>query len=753
MKRKKGDCFVGESSFELEKERLEFIKQYMNVVIDTARTSKEQFLKKMKETFEDTDWEENTEYGQLLTTAAFYQMSNDEWESLKRALPKPYFARVDFKSSDSGHAERLYIGKTSLFQRDNQEQLIIDWRSPIANLYYDGRLGHVSYTSEGETYDGEITLKRQLMIEKGELLDIRDIDLTTVDELLQETLAKSSANRLTEIVATIQEEQNEIIRADLNKPIIVQGAAGSGKTTIALHRISYFLYHYREVFNPADLLILTPSMLFMDYIQEALPELGAERVRQATFAQYIEEAIGKRIPLIQDRKLIDVLAGSDETAALSSLKGSVLFQRILDHYYEEIKSGLYFHEDFKVDKFKLYPASKLNHLLTKEYTYLPLYKRVDKLKNVLQQQVKRHKADIVKKVTAHYDAKMEKGLNFKGDEKKRKAYISEVLKRKDQRLTDLHAEIRNAASRYIRLVKKSDTFTHYKNLYSSPERLVNYAGGMLTMAEATNLCAYSQQLFAKKKYEMEDLGALLYLHAKLYGIHPDRKAKNVVIDEAQDYSYMQIAALKTALEMDMFTLVGDLAQGIHSYRSITSWHEIKEKVFPRASYKELKKSYRTTIEIMNEANKLLEKLPYEFPVVEPIVRHGEKPQYIQYEKAEQWAEAVARQTAKWQDEGLLTFAIITKTAKDAKNAYKILRDKGIEVHLLEEKMSIPKGKMVILPSYLAKGLEFDCVIAFSHDERYDEQNETDLKLLYVVMTRAMHKLHLMSLEEGAFILG
>lgn len=741
-----------ESSFQLERERLEFIKQYMNVVIDTARTSKEQFLAKMKETFADTDWEENTEYGQLLTTATFYQMSNDEWEGLKRALPKPYFARVDFTPSDSGNPERLYIGKTSLFQRDNQEQLIIDWRSPIANLYYDGRLGHVTYTSEGETYDGEITLKRQLMIENGELMDLRDIDLTTVDELLQETLAKSSASRLTEIVATIQEEQNEIIRADLNKPIIVQGAAGSGKTTIALHRISYFLYHYKDVFNPADLLILTPTVLFMDYIQQALPELGAERVRQATYAQYIEEAIGKRIPLIKDSKLIDVLAGGNSAARFSSLKGSVLFQRILDHYCEEIKSSLYFHEDFKVDKFKLYPASRLNHLLTKEYTYLPLYKRVDKLKNLLQQQVKSNKDEMQKKIIAHYDAKIEKGLNFKGDEKKRKAYVSEVLKRKDIRLTDFKAEIRSAVPRYIKSVKKSDTFTHYKNLFSNPERLFNYGGGMLTLLEATDLCTYSKQIFSKRKYEVEDLGPLLYLHSKLYGIRQDHKAKNVVIDEAQDYSYMQIAALKAALETDMFTLVGDLAQGIHSYRSITNWQEIIEKIFPRASYKELKKSYRTTIEIMNEANKLLKKLPYDFPVVEPIVRHGEEPQYRHYESSEQWADMVRVQVGDWRDEGFQTFAIITKTAKDAKFAYQTLRDRGFEACLLEEKMSIPNEELVILPSYLAKGLEFDCVIAFSHHERYDEQNETDLKLLYVTMTRAMHRLHLMCKEEGAFIL-
>ena len=156
---------------------------------------------------------------------------------------------------------------------------------------------------------------------------------------------------------------------------------------------------------------------------------------------------------------------------------------------------------------------------------------------------------------------------------------------------------------------------------------------------------------------------------------------------------------------------------------------------------------------MNEANKLLDKLPYDFPVVEPIVRHGEMPRYIQYENIERWAEGVARQTAKWREEGYHTFAIITKTVSDARIAHRVLHEKGYEACLLEEKMSIPKEEVVIVPSYLSKGLEFDCVIAFSYDEVYREENETDLKLLYVTMTRAMHRLQLTSKEEGAFILG
>ena len=446
---------------EEEKLRLEFIKKYMQVVVETAEINKEQFMQKMKDIFEDADWVESAGYSQLLTSASFYQLSKTELESLVKALSKPYFARVDFTSREAGGMEKLYFGKTSLFQRDNQEQLIIDWRSPIANLYYEGRLGEVSYTSEGETYEGNISLKRQFTIEDGDLLDFRDIDVTTVDELLQESLSGSSSNRLTEIVATIQEEQNQIIRADLNKPIIVQGAAGSGKTTIALHRISYFLYHYKDVFEPEQLLILAPSFLFIDYISEALPELGVEKVRQMTFLGYVEEVLGKKIKLAEDSKLHDILKDK-QFKNISSIKGLSLFQKILDHYVEEIKTGLTAHDDFRVDKFKLYRAKQFNHLLYNEYTYLPLYKRIEKLKKVLQNQVRLNKDNMLKKVIQHYDVRIERALNWKGDEKKRKQYISIALDKKENRINELKMEMKKSVQEYMRNFQKKDIWNLYK---------------------------------------------------------------------------------------------------------------------------------------------------------------------------------------------------------------------------------------------------------------------------------------------------
>ncbi len=737
---------------EEEKQRLEFIKKYMQVVIDTAETNKEQFMEKMKDIFKDEDWVESAGYSQLLTSASFYQLSRSELESLIKALPKPYFARVDFTSREAGGMEKLYFGKTSLFQRDNQEQLIIDWRSPIANLYYEGRLGEVSYTSEGETYDGTISLKRQFIIEDGELLDIRDIDVTTVDELLQESLAGSSANRLTEIVATIQEEQNQIIRADLNKPIIVQGAAGSGKTTIALHRISYFLYHYKDVFQPEQLLILAPSFLFLDYISEALPELGVEKVRQMTFQGYVEEVLGKKIKLTEDTKLRDILK-DQQFVHISSIKGSSLFQGVLDHYVEEIKTSLMVHEDFRVDKFKLYTAKQFNHLLYNEYTYLPLYKRIEKLKKVLQNQVRLNKDKMLKKVVQHYEVRIDRALNWKGDEKKRKQYISLALDKKEARINDLKMEIKKAVQDYMSYFDKRDIWTLYKELYSDPDRLVQYSDHKLSKKEALELCESSKNIFSKKKYELEDLGPILYLYAKIYGVKPEKKAKNVVIDEAQDYSFLQLQGLKTALETDMFTLVGDLAQGIHSYRGITDWQEVRKSIFPRAIYRELKKSYRTTVEIMNEANQLLKRLSTSFPEVEPIIRHGKPPVFLEITSDEEWAEQLSNQVRKLKEEKFNTFAIITKTEEDAAIVNSILKQHTeLDLYLLEETTSIPKDKIVIVPSYLAKGLEFDAVFAVTYNEVYSDNHEIDIKLLYVVMTRALHRLILMGKQKRAFIL-
>ncbi|OAT83006.1 DNA helicase [Bacillus sp. MKU004] len=744
--------------FSNESERLEFTKRYIDVVIETSQSSKEKYKENMEKAFGDVDWgESSAAYIDILTNSSFFEMSKEELESLLKAKNKPYFARIDFKTQGSDRTEKHYIGKTSLYQRENQEQIIVDWRSPIANLYYEGRIGDVSYEAEGETYEGDLSLKRQYMIEEGRLEEIRDIDLTTTDELLQDSLAKSSSNRLTEIISTIQEEQNRIIRADLNRPIIVQGAAGSGKTTIALHRISYFIYNYKQHFDPRQLMILAPSNLFIDYISEALPELGVEKVRQTTFSDYVMTCLEKKLKLVEDDKLIRLIERNHEIEVkkaswISGFKGSKTFRRILDHYIEEIEKRFYPSQDFYVDKYKLYSAKKFTHLFKEEYTYMPVYRRIEKLKFLLQGYVRSNKKQMIEKVETFFDEKIEKALYQRAGAGNRKEYISKALDKKAERLEEVKKAVRTSVTQYMKQFEKKNLELYYSELFSDPDRLVEYSGGELDLQQAEDLCFYTMSLLMKKKYEVEDLAPLLYLQTHLFGIDKFYKAKNIVIDEAQDYSYMQLYALKRALETDMFTLVGDLAQGIHSYRGLQAWDPVYKEVFPRATYTELQKSYRTTIEIMEEANKLLSLLPNEFPKVNPVVRHGDAPCSIMYEEAGELAEIIGGIVSKGKEEGFQTFAVIGKSMKDCRQIYKTLNEKMPgRIKLLEEQESIPKDRIVVVPSYLSKGLEFDVVMITVIDEVFSSGNELDIKLQYVAMTRPLHRLSFIGKSMGQFI--
>lgn len=747
--------------YELEQQRLDFTKRYIQAVIKTAETSQERFRENIKDAFVDLDWlDSSLSYINILTNAKFLEMSSEDIENLKRIQPKPYFAKIHFKrerTEQDNQVEEYYIGKTSLYQRETQDPIIVDWRSPVANLYYDGRLGEVSYEAEGYEYHGFLSQKRQFVIEGGSLEDIRDVDLTTRDELLQQSLSESASNRLTDIVATIQEEQNRIIRADLNRPIIVQGAAGSGKTTIALHRISFFIYTYAEHFQPEQLMILAPNNLFIDYISEALPELGVEKVRQTTFTDYVKECIGKNVKIKSADRFSHFSQKGNEELEMKkwciAFRGSLTFLTILKKYVNDVVKNLYPMEDFKVDKFQVYSAKRFKRLLLKEYTYLPIYSRIDKIKKVISNDFQSKKKKMIEKVTDFYDEKLENALYNIQDAELRKKKVSHIMDRKEQRLNELHLAMKGAVANYMKQFPKYTLLEHYKLLFQSPDLLVQYSKGTITKRQAEYLCTSSLETIRKNTYEEEDLAALLYLQYALFGIDKEFKAKNVIIDEAQDYSLLQFAVLKLVLETDMITIVGDMAQGIHSYRSIGNWNDV-QRIFPRASYHELQKSYRTTIEIMNLANQLLKKLPLELPMVEPVVRHGDLPLYIKIDDSRHCIEEIKHHAKSVLSSGFKTIAIITKTDKDANFLYSAFKkDVNLSVQLLQEhEQSINKESIVIVPSYVSKGLEFDAVLVVSLNEVFLPENDIDIKLLYVAMTRPLHRLILIGKKTKDLLL-
>ncbi|MGM9921749.1 MAG: RNA polymerase recycling motor HelD, partial [Bhargavaea sp.] len=652
---------------------------------------------------------------------------------------------IHFKKEGEG-AELLYIGKTSLFHRETQEPVIVDWRSPVANVYYDGRIGEVTYEVNGEENRGHLYAKRQYKIEGGTLMDIRDVDLTTNDELLQEALSGKADVRLTEIVSTIQKEQNEIIRANLKRPIIVQGAAGSGKTTIALHRISYFLYTMGKNFQPEKLMILAPSELFIGYISDVLPELGVDKIRQTTFESFVLGATGLKLKVADpNRKLERLAEGSavdGKTLLLSRLKGSLAYRDALDRYVaiiEQETAGLF--EDVYIEKFRIIKKERLRRLFLKEFSYLPLQKRLDRIAGILKTETARKRKEILSVLTSRYEQALDKALFGIRDDQRRREQTTRLIDERDERLPAIEREGKKTAFAYMKRFPAYNIKKLYRK-WSTDKDLIQKTAPDWTEAER-EACVETAGI---DRWETEDLAALLYLQARLKGIPEQWKMRSVFIDEAQDYSAFQLAALRDALDTDMFTIVGDLAQGIHSYRSVREWDTVRN-LFPRAAFRTLQKSYRTTAEIMDAANTVLGGLAAGLPLVEPVVRHGPVPEVHQAESFD--PEAVHQLYLSIRAKGHSSVALITKTAREAEKMAARLSALDNEVMLLGQGSVPQAGRLLVVPGHLAKGLEFDAVMVAAFSDPFRER-ELDRKLLYVAMTRPMHELHLIG-DFGSFL--
>lgn len=744
--------------YQTEVERLEFTKEYIRTVLDISKGNKEFFVENMKQSFADLNSKDSsTSYTDLLANASFLELAESELKRLESVISKPYFSRIDFTSDSTNKEEVLYIGKVSLFDRVTQQPIIVDWRSPIANVYYDGRLGDVTYEAYGETQTGYLALKRQYEIIEGLLKEIRDIDLTTHDELLQKSLSGKADNRLTEIVATIQNEQNEVIRASLKHPIIVQGAAGSGKTTIALHRISYFLYSFGFQFPPEKLMILAPNRLFIDYISAVLPELGVNKINQTTFIDFMKSCLGQKIKLFSpNSKLMKLLEGNGKSKQMqwvSSYKGSLEFKELIHSYVKELELKLAPGEDFTVEKSILLKGKNLKKLFLNEYTYLPIYKRLNKIKALLASDLKKKKAIMLANLNKRYEEALEKALYSRRLEpEKRKQKVVTLMEKKEQRVKRVEQEAKVAVKKYMDAFVMKDMFTLYKELMTSPEML-NMHSTTLTNQECKLLSRYCQRIFDRGAYELEDLAPLFYMKTKLEGIDEKYKMRSIFIDEAQDYSYFQFAALKEGFDTDLFTIVGDLAQGIHSYRGLNSWAPVLTDIFPNANYQALQKSYRTTVEIMNLANDILQLVDQDLPKVKPVIRHGQKPLFntIDPKNLEQVRLQLEQDIALLKEEELHSIAIIGRTDKESQRVHQILKNSPLPIQLVKEKEDMKKGHIVILPSYLSKGLEFDAVLIVCLEEPYAKV-DLDIKLLYVSMTRPMHRLYLYGKSASDFLL-
>lgn len=733
--------------FQKEQQRLEDTKHYMEHILQQSKAEIEAANDKIRDAMTNIDYLDSSDsFMNILTNSRFYELARSQKEGLEAVRNKPYFARIHFERHGES-PELLYIGKTSLFDSETNEPIIVDWRSPVANVYYDGRLGEMSYLVREEEHSGYLHAKRQYKIENGELINYRDVDLTTNDELLQEALEGKADVRLTEIVSTIQKEQNEIIRAHLKQPIIVQGAAGSGKTTIALHRISYFLYTMGEHFNPEKLMILAPSNLFIEYIGEVLPELGVDRICQTTFDVYIQQATKTKVKVISQADMLEQLLASQnydsfELWALKQ-KGSLFYRDVLDRILnDQIQKIASLFEDVFIEKYRIIKGSHLQKLFLVEFAYMPIEKRLERIQKVIQTEVKRKTKAVLHTLKERYDLTIERALNGMRDAEKRRRVVTKYLDERDERMPKIELEAKSTTKRYMSRFSKIKPKQLYRELITS-EHLLHSFIPEWSFTEITQFT----KMHKKDVWSSDDLAALFYLQARIKGIEDAWKMQVVFIDEVQDFSAMQLAALKEGLETDMFTMVGDLAQGIHQYRSMNNWQAALD-LFPRATYTTLQKSYRTTIEIMNVANKILLQMNEDLPLVEPVVRHGKVPTIIQTDAfdALKIVEAFTEMNKKHK-----AIALITKTTEEAKFVESALAQ-HLLVQRLEPNSSLQADiDLLIVPSHLAKGLEFDAVIVCIVNEVYTA-TPLDQKLLYVAFTRAMHELVLIGPSIESFLL-
>ncbi|GAA0123121.1 MULTISPECIES: RNA polymerase recycling motor HelD [Clostridium] len=727
----------------------------LNTILEYLIDYNKNILKEKKELDEAVNYgyshynSDNAEqFNELVINTALQRNLESRVRGLEKSIEKPYFARVDFKEEGKENIQRLYIGKTSLVDDKSNELLIVDWRAPIATLYYEGRLGEAKYDCEDGVIGGNISLKRQYAIEKSKLIDIYDIDITTNDEFLQASLNSLKDNRLKDIVSTIQEEQNRVIRADMWKPLIVQGAAGGGKTTIALHRIAYLLYNYEKTLSPDNFMIIAPNRFFLSYISDVLPELGVDNVKQNTFEDFALEFIEEDVAIIDPSiKLRNIIEGNKNIFKVTSFKTSIEFKKLIDRFISHVESTYIPKLDFKVNDTILYSYKEIVELFKNDYSYLPFEKRINEIRKHFINKTKRDKQKILDKIEYDYEDKLNEIRWSSKDSPKRRAKIIEIADERDELLKRVKNKLSSLVRDYFKNIKPLSLIDYYKEFILSlmkwkPDGII----GELTKETLKNI--------ENNLVEIEDLAPLMYIKLKVFGVGESLNLKHIVIDEAQDFSLLQFHVLKEILGSGSMTILGDICQGIYSYRGTNDWNLVNNCIFEEeAQMLVLEQSYRTTIEIMNGATEVLKALKDEkLPTAKPVIRHGEEIAINSMKDYHALALQLKSDIDENKSKGYKSLALICKTLEECKRLKTELDKEEIEVNLIEGGEDNFTGGVVLIPSYLVKGLEFDMVIICNASKENYSENQLDVKLLYVAMTRPLHNLKIYYIGEKTKLL-
>lgn len=673
---------------------------------------------------------------QLVETAnrqrALSSLTHSTPLALRKMLNSPYFGRIDFIEEENGIAcqeEQVYIGISTLRYEETGEFLIYDWRAPISSMFYDCELGMASYDCSEGSIKGKMTLKRQYKIINGCMQYMFNANLKIDDDVLQEILGKSVDDKMHTIVNSIQREQNQIIRDQSHRALFVEGPAGSGKTSVALHRIAFLLYRDRDILNEKNVLILSPNHLFSDYISNVLPEMGEENVLQRTFHDCVSGAIAQLPIRLETRTfhLETVLSnGSDHEQAIRAnnirFKSSGNFELIMQEYIDWMQTSLV--DDYPVIEFRgeiIFSKEEWKHYYLGNLCSMPVGIRLEKIRTMIESRMRPQFHNVRKEKEAEIVASAEEV-----DEKVIKALARmaarEVFRsfyEKIDKLTRL-----NPLSEYRRLFKGDWLFARssLKDAFSKDWKSIQRQ----TISYINNgVLPY------------EDIPTFIYFQGVLQGFPINRDIKHLIIDEAQDYTRLQFKILVTLFPNSTWTVVGDPAQSVHPCLNTASFKDMSDIIGTEKSIAfRLTRSYRSTKQIQAFCQALLS---YQGEV-ESVNRSGSLPSVTRIENLHDLIPSLLQTIEEIHSQGWRSIAIICKNTYQSTRIFSDLKGHINLTLVIDEDDAFHQG-IVVIPSYLAKGLEFDAVLVINVDA-INYRREEERHILYTICTRTLHHLSL-----------
>lgn len=655
-------------------------------------------------------------------------------KNLERMHRSPYFGRVDFKDREFPTVEPIYIGISSLVDSKSGEHLVYDWRAPVSSMFYDAEPGEASYVCEAGVIEGELLLKRQYSIEDGKLLYYFDTSLKIDDDVLQEVLAKHADDKMRNIVTSIQREQNSIIRDEEHPILIVQGPAGSGKTSIALHRAAYLLYRFRGRLAAENLLIFSPNEIFSDYISNVLPELGEEPINQVTFTEYARKQLGSQYRLESMEDQMEYLMTQREAPGYSTrvqgirFKTSRAFLQLLDAYVRHLESGAQLPvQDIEFQGRLIMGSDEMLDRLRNRYSDLPYAKRVGMLYRRIQfmaeEPVKEAVGKVAEELAADPDAV---GMSAK------------EIRRRSRRIVG--AELR-AAMEKVEAWQNINAFQLYNDLFRNRKLFYRLAEGIELPGDIERIRRATVRRLEARQLPFEDVAPLMYLGLMVEGAPASQPIRHVIVDEAQDYSIFHYQVMKKLFPGSSFTILGDMNQSVHPYMNSGTYDSILETFEEQRPHLiRLQRTYRSTLQIAEFTRAILGGTADS----ESIQREGPKPRLVFVHESER-TDAIAGEVMRMQEEGASSIAVVGKTASECAALHAKLQNQ-VESVLIQKGDTAFKTGVVVVPVYLAKGLEFDGVIVYDAGGRA-YRHETERKAFYTACTRALHHLTLFAVGD------